>query len=267
VRFVARTPREGINVSDEHPLVEAATLTFGLAGVLIAIAAFIVFFVDIVVSFVSPQTEADLFADWDFARFISSDVAAAPEVQSLAQRLQRHWPDSPYQFSVSLIDEPRLNAFALPGGTILVTRGLIDAVDSENELAFVLAHEIGHFRNRDHLRQLGRGFAFGLVLLAVAGTDGGFATSSVLDGAARSFGRRQESAADRFALELLYAEYGHVAEAWRFFERQSDHESRLRNIAAYFATHPASEGRTEELRRSAAANGWPTIGEIRPVAR
>jgi Zn-dependent protease with chaperone function len=191
VRFVARTPREGINVSDEHPLVEAATLTFGLAGVLIAIAAFIVFFVDIVVSFVSPQTEADLFADWDFARFISSDVAAAPEVQSLARRLQRHWPDSPYQFSVSIIDEPRLNAFALPGGTILVTRGLIDAVDSENELAFVLAHEIGHFRNRDHLRQLGRGFAFGLVLLAVAGTDGGFATSSVLDGAARSFGRRQ----------------------------------------------------------------------------
>jgi Zn-dependent protease with chaperone function len=267
VRHVARAPREGINVSHEHPLTEATTLTLGLAGALILAAALLVFFVDIVVSFISPKTEAELFADWDFSRVVAAELRVAPELQALADRLQRHWPDSPYRFTLAISDVERTNALALPGGTILVTRGLLESVESENELAFVLGHEIGHFKNRDHLRQLGRGFAFGLVLLAMAGNDGGFVSASILDSAARSFGRQQESAADRVALEIVQAEYGHVAEAWAFLERQVQRDSAFANVAAYFATHPASAARIDELRSLAAVNGWSTAGEVTSVGR
>jgi len=266
MRFVARAPREGINVSDEHPLKEAAILTVGIATVLAGIAFLLVAFVDIVVFFVSPETEARIFADWDFAARLdpSAESEAAPELVALTRRLARHWPDAPYAFELSVIDDDGANAIALPGGTILVTRGLLDQVESENELAFVLGHELGHFRNRDHLRSLGRVVALGLVLMAVSGSDGGLVSGSVVDLTSRRFGRDQEAAADAFALELLFAEYGHVADATRFFERQDRGTIDFGRFAGYFSTHPAADDRIERLDALARARGWPTTGETRP---
>jgi Zn-dependent protease with chaperone function len=60
------------------------------------------------------------------------------------------------QYKIHIIPDPRINAMALPGGNIVVFSALIKETGSENELAFVLAHELGHFANRDHLRGLGR---------------------------------------------------------------------------------------------------------------
>ena len=57
----------------------------------------------------------------------------------------------------------------------MVSTGLLEQTASENELAFVVGHEIGHFRNRDHLRGLGRGVAFGLVLAALSTSGAGTA--------------------------------------------------------------------------------------------
>lgn len=266
MRFVARAPREGINVSPEHPLAEAATLIAGLAAALVLITAGIVFFVDIVVMFISPQAEARIFAKLATPASMSAKVKSAPQLQQLAQRLQRHWPESPYVFTVKLLDEPRPNALALPGGTILVTRGLLDSVGSENELAFVLGHEIGHFRNRDHLRQSGRGFALGLAWLAVGGSNSDLVTNGLFEGTLRSFGRRQELAADRVALQFVHAEYGHVAEALRFLQRQVEEEAKLPGVASYFATHPASADRIEALRRIAADKGWAMTGDVTGIA-
>lgn len=267
MRFVARAPREGINVSPGHPLAEAATLIGGLAAALVLITAGIVFFVDIVVMFISPQAEARIFRNMGTPAFMSARVSNAPQLQQLADRLQRHWPDSPYTFTVKLLDEKRPNALALPGGTILVTRGLLDSVGSENELAFVLGHEIGHFRNRDHLRQSGRGFALGLAGLAMGGSNSDLVTTGAFEGTMRSFGRRQELAADRVALELVHAEYGHVAEALRFLQRQVEEEAKLPGVASYFATHPASADRVEALRGVATDKGWAMTGGITGIGK
>src|SRR4030095_7690097 len=88
-------------------------------------------------------------------------------VQALVDRLAAHWSDCPYAFRAGVLDEPDPNALALPRGTILVARGLRARVASENELAQVLGHELGHYRARDHLRGLGRGLAAQFVLSAI----------------------------------------------------------------------------------------------------
>jgi len=266
MKFVARTPREGINVSAEHPLKEAVILTVGLAAALAVITIFLVAFVDIVVFFVSPATEARIFADWNFAERLQADETpeGAREAEGLTQRLAAHWPAAPYAFEVGVLDDETPNAIALPGGRILVTRGLLEVVESENELAFVLGHELGHFRHRDHLRRLGRGVALGLVLLAMSGHDGGLLSGPVFDLTTRRFSRGQEAAADAFALELVFAEYGHVADATRFFERERDRAKSLARVAGYFSTHPAPDDRIEALEELARANGWPLTGGIRP---
>jgi predicted Zn-dependent protease len=267
MRFVGRAPREGINVSPEHPLVEALTLTIGLASVLILVTVLAVKFVDVVILLISPATESRVFSTWDYGAYLHVDFADARVggLEALTRRLARHWPDAYYDFRVGVIEDADPNALALPGGTIVVTNGLLDQVESENELAFVLGHEIGHFRNRDHLRQLGRGFALGLLTAVVAGEDGGMLSSGVVEGTARRFSRQQEEAADLFALELLEAEYGHVADATRFFERLTKKGGRTGRVVGYFATHPLAADRVEHLRAAAATRGWPTTGETRPL--
>jgi len=81
-----------------------------------------------------------------------------PGVQQYVNRVGR-WlaaqterPDLPWQFGV--LDAPELNAFAVPGGTIFVTRGLLEHMKNEAELAGVLAHEIGHVLKKHHLKAI-----------------------------------------------------------------------------------------------------------------
>ena len=71
----------------------------------------------------------------------------------LAAQTER--PDLPWRFGV--LDAPQLNAFAVPGGTIFITRGLLERMKSEAELAGVLAHEIVHVLQRHHLKAIQKG--------------------------------------------------------------------------------------------------------------
>jgi predicted Zn-dependent protease len=71
----------------------------------------------------------------------------------LASQTER--PDLPWQFGV--LDAPQVNAFAVPGGTIFITRGLVERLHSEAELAGVLAHEISHVVRKHHLKAIQKG--------------------------------------------------------------------------------------------------------------
>ena len=120
-----------------------------------------------------------------------------------------------------MADNPTANAMALPGGNIVVYTGLLDRVASENELAFVLAHELGHYAHRDHLRGMGRALVFAVIAGLLFGPDSG--TGSLLAGALGltelSFSRRQETRADAFAVAALHCAYGHVGGSTDFFDR------------------------------------------------
>lgn len=271
MRFDPSLPEEGVNVSPTHPLREAAVLVAGVLAVVVATAVALGWAVDLLVPHISPAWEARLFSGW-FAAEGDGDPETAEQraaLLALLARLERHWPDRPYAFDVSVWDESEPNAVALPGGMIAVTSGLLDLVESENELAFVLGHELGHFRNRDHLRGLGRGIGFSLVLAAIGVGGGGGATqlaSVAGELTNRGFGRDQESRADRFALELVAAEYGSAAGVTDFFEHVSaagaEHDSRL---AGYLSSHPLHADRIQALRSAARAAGWPLRGERREL--
>ncbi|TMA32368.1 MAG: heavy metal-binding domain-containing protein [Deltaproteobacteria bacterium] len=147
MEFDGRLPREGINTSPEHPLREFALLVAGLLGAVAACIAIAALAIDRLVPLVPPALEARWFGGW-LAPGKSSDPRAA-QVQALLDRIASHWDDRPYPFRADVLDEPDPNALALPGGTILVTSGLLAQVASENELALVLGHELGHYRARD----------------------------------------------------------------------------------------------------------------------
>jgi Zn-dependent protease with chaperone function len=151
----------------------------------------------------------------------------------------------------------------------VVSAGLLEQTASENELALVVGHELGHFRNRDHLRGLGRGVAFGLVLatLSASGAGSGADLASLAGQLAqRSFDRDQEVDADAFGLALVAAEYGHVAGASDFFRKTPGAGGLLgERMESYLSTHPLHEDRIEALTALAAERGWPTQGALVPL--
>lgn len=268
MRFEPRLPAEGINGGLEHPLKEAAVLVGGLSVLFAVLFVGLIWFVDIVVTLVPVRAEARTFAAWGLDGL--ADGAGEPRVaaaERLLARLARHWPDAPYEFRLGFLPVDAPNALALPGGLIAVTRGLLDEVETENELALVLGHELGHFHHRDHLRQLGRGVVVGVALAVLSNAaDSRLQLGDVVaDLTSRSFGRDQERMADRFGLGLVAAEFGHVAGAWAFFERLRAAGKGHDGLVAYLATHPGNRERIDDLELLAAERAWPTAGPLTPL--
>ena len=267
MKFIPRKARDDVNVSPEHPLFEAATLTAALGLALAVGMVLLLYLVDLLLWLVPREQEIRMFEAWlpENIATVAVDDPRLETVEHLLDRLLRHWPDATYPFRVEIDDSPAANAIAYPGGLILVTSGLLEQAGSENELAFILGHELGHFRNRDHLRGLGRGAVLAILFTALTSGDNSVALGSSLANLTLSgFSRSQETSADRFGLALVHAEYGHVRDAWRFFDRLQE-GGRPAPLAAYLSTHPAPDRRIRKLAAFADEQGWVTTGPVTPL--
>jgi len=175
-------------------------------------------------------------------------------LDNLANTLLEH---SAGQYVVHLVPSNQANALALPGGHIVVFSALLEEMDSENELAFILAHELGHFAHRDHLRGLGRRLAMMAVSSLLFGVDDRI--TNLLMGSVMAvemkFSRSQETQADLFALDLVNAYYGHIAGATNFFQKTAE-ESTQRRLTYYFSTHPYPADRVAKLQQQIQAKGF-----------
>lgn len=183
-------------------------------------------------------------AQRDRASAVLSRLVADPAVPRLDYRL-------------FFIPEEKPNAFAFPGGAIGVTQGLLDVVEDDVALAFVLGHELGHFAQRDHLRGIGRQIGRQLAWALIFGGDGGDLLgshlSTLLD---LRHSRGQESGADIFGLELVHRTYGTTAGTDRLFAWLERRDSNPRWIEM-LQTHPVPANRLAEMRAHAARLAAP----------
>jgi Zn-dependent protease with chaperone function len=184
----------------------------------------------------------------------------APEGVAALEAMTRRLapaPDLPYPLRVGVIDHGMINAVALPGGRVLIFRGLLEAAGSPEEVAGVLAHEIGHAFHHDPtrmaLRAAGTAGILGLVLGDVFGASiVVVATDAVLNA---SYQREAEAQADRVALALL-AEAGLPSGPFaRFFEKMRAKYGDAEGVFKLIASHP---GLAERAARAAEADA---IGE------
>ena len=202
------------------------------------------------------------------------DYAVEPEltryVQSVGDRLARVSDRKlPYEFQV--LNESSPNAWALPGGKIAINRGLLVELDSEAELAAVLAHEIVHAAARHSAQSMERGvFLQGaLVAAGVALGDTGYKDIGMLGaniGAQltnQKFGRDDETEADLYGMRYMQrAGYDPAAavELQETFVRLAENKQ-PDWLAGLFASHPPSQARVQANRRQVAEMGNPG-GEI-----
>ena len=172
-----------------------------------------------------------------------------------------------YHFSV--LDSPQVNAFAIPGGYIYVTRGMLAYLGSEAELCGVLGHELGHITARHGVKQYSKNQVTNIFTTVVSILVGNrsianlsqLATAAIL----RGFGREAELEADRVGAEYI-AKVGYDPDALKnvigVLKNQEEFDKVLakeedREPYAYhgvFATHPDNDKRLQEVIKAAKSN-------------
>lgn len=165
----------------------------------------------------------------------------------------------PYDLKVLVFDHPMLNAFAAPGGYVVLIRGLIEQADGPDAVAAVLAHEIGHVANRDATRNALRAAgSAGILSLILGDVAGGAVLVAVADQMLNSaYSRRAEETADAYAIAMLNAADISTAGFGAFFDTLAGQEGGL-SLPEYLSTHPATADRAANARANAEGQGATT---------
>jgi len=243
----------------------------GVGVVCFIIAIVLSWLAESLVKYVPFSYEQSMISHLDFLD--ADTVSRSSQLQALADRLAKHM-DLPDEIELRLYYQKTdtVNAFATLGGNIVFFEGLVEKLESEDELAAVMAHEIAHIKLRHPIAAMGKGVS----LSAFAGFVGGFSGSSagqwLFNSSAQvtfmQYSRKQELAADSLAAQALNAEYGHIQGAKELFKRFKDLEAK--SIASKITiealrSHPYSSDRWAAIFEQAKNRNWQTIGELTPL--
>jgi predicted Zn-dependent protease len=215
---------------------------------------------------ISEEQEISLGRQANTRILKETPVYADPELGKLVQQVgeelasHSHRPELFYRFTV--LDSTAINAFALPGGYIYITRGLLAYLNSEAELAAVLGHEIGHVTARHSVRQQSTAAVTGILGAVVSASTGVQGVNTLTDMAStaivRGYGRDHELEADRLGAEYL-AKSGYDPNAMlevvgilknqeAFETLVAEKEGRQANVYhGLFSTHPDNDARFQEV--------------------
>ncbi|HEX2642258.1 MAG TPA: M48 family metallopeptidase [Thermoanaerobaculia bacterium] len=232
-----------------HPSVLAVVLVLTLAGG--ATAAF---------NLVSVDQEWSMRDD--MRKQVSSEMRVVndPEAVAYLNRIGRRIADqTPYgnrRWDFGIVQDDTLNAFNLPGGLVYVNTGLIAEADSLDQLAGVLAHEIGHGAERHGTQLMTRAYGYNLIAGLALGRNPSM-TKQVLGqlvgtGVINSYSRGAENQADQLGVHYAYQAGYDPRGMVQFFEQMERMQSsRPGKVAEFFSNHPSTSDRLERISREA----------------
>lgn len=216
-------------------------------------------------SIISLQQEHEL--GQQFLRSLRAQVKTVSDpvlqnyLEHLIYKLAVHSDVQDRRFTVVIIDSKEINAFAAPGGIVGVNVGIFLYADTENELAAILAHELGHLSQRHFAREPGErkqasiptlaGLLAGIVLLATTGTDAGLAAITAGQAAGQAemlhFSREREEEADRAGIKTLAAagmDPRAMVDMFQKLQRVSRFDGQ--QLPEFLLTHPVTKVRIAE---------------------
>ncbi len=262
MQYENRQPPEGINVETRGWVGDFVLLVAGSLLGLVTATWLLLQAVGWSAKWVPFSWEKAITRSWsapppsekvDYLQTLARNLAQAGQLNENLSVIVRHSNDN------------AVNAFATLGGNVVILEGLLDAVESEQGLAFVIAHELAHVHFRHPARAIARGMTLELIAaLVFGGTDlrqmagmGGQLT--LLD-----YSRRQEAQADAWALDALFQYYGHVRGASELFLHLSgDPEIQSRQpVPKWLESHPELTQRIAALESHAREHRYPLNGPL-----
>ncbi len=241
---------EGINTSQEHPLKDFLILSAGVIGGLFAILTILILLTGYFSEKIPFEWESNFPVDKiipfeqnadmpDYLRQVSSRVIS-----------QMDLPES-MQIRVHYVNDDLVNAFATLGGHVFLFRGLLEKLQSEDELAMVIAHEAAHIKHRHPIMGASHGVVASIFMSIIGGSAGDSLTGMLLDtsgtAAVLRFSRDFEYESDEDATQVLLSLYGHAEGANRLFKLFSE-ELKGDVPFEFLSTHPITDNRIEQVR-------------------
>ena len=213
--------------------------------------------VQIAVSRIPVEWEQKLgesaYRDFLAQQEVIKEGPAVAALGEMTQRLTEQIPNNPYKFKVTVVKSDVINAFALPGGHVVVFTGLMKKADSGEEVAGVMSHELNHVLRRHGLERIVKSLGLLTVVTIVLGDQQGLVgmmKQLSVELLTLKFGREQETEADVTGLQLLQRAKIDPSGMIKFFERLSEKdEGRME----WLSTHPMSTARAERLKAELAA--------------
>lgn len=188
---------------------------------------------------------------------VSRDPAQNARVQRIGKRIALATGRSDYQWEFRVIRDKEINAFCLPGGKVAVNTGLLDFVQSDDELAAVVGHEVAHAIARHGAERMSQNMAaeVGVAVLGAvisAKSSSGGAVAAGLLGAGATYGvlmpfsRLHESEADHMGLIYMAAAGYDPNAAVGLWSRMAE-KNKGQKLPEFFSTHPSDETRVKEI--------------------
>ncbi|MEX2490047.1 MAG: M48 family metalloprotease [Pseudomonadales bacterium] len=187
-----------------------------------------------------------------------SDPLLKNYLEHLVYRLAAHSQLEDKRLDTVIIDDPRINAFAVPGGVIGINKGLFMNAETEHEVAAILAHELAHLSQRHFARRIQAdrkssitsmaGLLAGILLMATAGGEAGMAAMTTAQAAAQnqalSYNRSREAEADRIGIDTL-ADADMDPRAMAYMFERLDRANRYAGdqVPEFLRTHPVTRSR------------------------
>lgn len=257
---------EGINTSKEHPLKEFFILTTGAVAVIVLIAVLLSYFGGTVARLIPFEMERD------WTQGVVEDTKERSELEqyldSVSDRVARSMQlEDEFKINLRYSSGETINGFATLGGNIILFKGLLELLPSEDALAMLIAHEMAHIKHRDPIVSFGRSVSVqaGLAIL-LGNTD-----ASILGSAGiftiLHFSREMETEADIKAFAVIADMYGHVGGASDLFGLIADVMKRegMSEQPAIFSSHPLDDMRMKTMQNMAEQNGWHLDGKRTPL--
>lgn len=240
------------NIAHEHPLKELARLGVWLAALALVLLLAVELLVRTLPYTVSLPNESKWFSP--LAAPLLHNTHQDAEMQALADRVAAEMQLPPGSVKVHIGDDEMVNAFATFGGHVVMMQGLLDVLPSEEAVAAVLAHEIGHIRARDPLRGMSRSL---LLALAAGAVFGGDHTDMLGHLENLRYSRDLEEAADAGAVRFSATQYQHIGGAVQMLETLAAQEKAApAQKWDWLATHPHPQARLAAMRKLARQAGY-----------
>ncbi len=259
MRYKVTLPDDKVNIPKENFLYQALKLLLSL--IFLALVGFGVLTISLrlIVEFLPIKYEQKLinFISFDTEFKDKKSSVYLDEITTSLSRCSK----LPYEIKTFIIPLKEPNAFALPGGSIYITEGMLKKFKNQNELVAVLGHEMGHFKNRDHLKTFGSSLIFSLISLML-NQGYGMILNSTLDISNAKFSQSAEFDADAYSLDLMQCAYGSVTGSTKLFSRM---KNTTQTWEYFLASHPSFEKRIQKMKECIVEKNYNTTLAVKPL--
>lgn len=243
------------NVSETNPLKDLFQISVKLVLILTSLYFSIFFVSGIIIKTLSVEKQIQLENLFSDSMNISTVSLPKEEVDRL-ERIKANILDIDSDFpntstlQISVIEDKYLNALCYPNGTIYITSELYKRLKTDEQLTFIIAHEMAHYRNRDHLMSLRKNIAGGVIIILLSiSSIYGEETSTIVDGMISltdlKYSRNIEQKADIYAGKMLLSLYNSTLGGKEVLEILRNN-SELYELEV-FSTHPIIKSRIKIL--------------------